>query len=102
MIYPEAPKWRGCWEVYWHEVEKWKAEITAIKDYSVWKSKFYDTPIWRKTSKRYKKPNCERCDSSNRLNLHHKDRVLFNLNKCNFETLCWLCHMEEHKGDLWT
>lgn len=45
---------------------------------------------------------CEKCGSTKRLDIHHKDRDKRNQNPENREVLCHRCHMRKHSesGDL--
>lgn len=42
---------------------------------------------------------CNRCGSSERLQVHHQDRNPFNNNPENLESLCAKCHRIEHKRE---
>ena len=42
---------------------------------------------------------CERCESSEQLELHHKDRDTTHWRDGNVETLCFDCHRAEHKDN---
>ena len=46
--------------------------------------------------RRFKKSNCERCNSENKLLVHHKDHNRLNNSIDNLETLCYRCHMVHH------
>jgi len=45
---------------------------------------------------RLRKPSCERCDATEMLSVHHKDRNIYNNNPSNLETLCSSCHTSLH------
>jgi len=47
-----------------------------------------------------KKTKCERCASKSNLVVHHRDRNRQNNALDNLETLCQLCHIQEHKEDV--
>lgn len=55
------------------------------------------------TYKREKNFKCERCESSNKLNIHHKIPVSVDPSKLNdidnWELLCLNCHIEHHKTE---
>lgn len=55
------------------------------------------------TFKREKKFKCERCESSQNLNIHHKIPVSVDPSKTNdvdnWELLCRICHVEHHKKE---
>ncbi len=40
--------------------------------------------------------SCEICNSSERLEVHHKDKNIHNDDKNNLHLLCIKCHMEQH------
>lgn len=49
-----------------------------------------------------KKKSCNRCGhdgSEHRLEIHHKDRDVYNNDPENLEVLCDPCHTEEHRGE---
>ncbi len=46
--------------------------------------------------KMFRKDECDRCDSDDRVELHHQDRDTTNADESNLETLCFLCHRKEH------
>lgn len=48
------------------------------------------------TYQKYLKSECERCGSTERLLVHHKDRDRYNNTEENLETLCKSCHQAEH------
>ncbi len=43
---------------------------------------------------------CERCYSKKQLCVHHKDRYRGNNEPFNLETLCRLCHIQEHRDEV--
>jgi hypothetical protein len=43
---------------------------------------------------------CNRCDSTKRLDIHHKDRNKKNQAPENREVLCHHCHMQEHRHEI--
>jgi 5-methylcytosine-specific restriction endonuclease McrA len=47
-------------------------------------------------SRKHAKPNCERCGTTDRLHVHHRDGDITNNDPANFETLCVLCHNRHH------
>jgi hypothetical protein len=47
-----------------------------------------------------KKKKCERCSSKKQLCVHHKDRDRKNNKPDNLETICRLCHIEEHREEV--
>jgi hypothetical protein len=47
-----------------------------------------------------KKAKCERCASKSNLVVHHRDRNRQNNTLDNLETLCRLCHIQEHREDV--
>lgn len=47
-----------------------------------------------------KKSSCERCASIKKLVVHHKNRDRANNKPSNLETLCQLCHIQEHKAEI--
>lgn len=57
---------------------------------------------YTRRARRFLKEKCERCPATESLCAHHKDRNWRNNTEENIETLCRVCHMEEHKkaGDL--
>jgi HNH endonuclease len=50
--------------------------------------------MWR--ARKYRKPACERCGATKRLQVHHKDRDWTNDDPKNLETLCATCHRRMH------
>lgn len=42
--------------------------------------------------------HCERCGSTGRLDIHHKDRDKRNQERANLAVLCHRCHMQEHSN----
>jgi 5-methylcytosine-specific restriction endonuclease McrA len=52
--------------------------------------------------RKYLKPACAVCGSTEKLNIHHKDRDRSNNDPENLETLCPSCHMKLHwaNGDI--
>lgn len=42
---------------------------------------------------------CERCGSTERLHIHHKDRNKHNQDRSNLVVLCKGCHSFEHRGE---
>jgi len=49
---------------------------------------------WR--SRRHRKSACERCGSTEKLHVHHKDNNWRNGDISNLETLCASCHIKHH------
>jgi 5-methylcytosine-specific restriction endonuclease McrA len=47
-------------------------------------------------SRKHAKPNCERCGTTDRLHVHHRDGNITNNDPANLETLCVLCHNRHH------
>jgi hypothetical protein len=47
-------------------------------------------------SRKHAKPNCERCGTTDRLHVHHRDKDITNNDPANLETLCVLCHNRHH------
>ena len=66
-------------------------------DHTNWKggkqSKFYQVPAYEAYP-----PWCNRCGSTKRLLVHHRDRDPTNHLVTNLEILCHACHMKEHHG----
>lgn len=71
-------------------------EFDPKKDYESW----IQTDAWNEIRiKALDKANhqCERCGTSKRLQVHHKNyRNLGNERLCDLTVLCEDCHMEEH------
>lgn len=44
------------------------------------------------------KSACEKCGTSNRLEVHHRDGDATNNDRDNLQALCMPCHRKEHKG----
>jgi hypothetical protein len=58
-----------------------------------------DNPTWKggiQTYRRHRRDSCERCGSTNRLVVHHKDENRYNNDLSNLETLCRRCHQNHH------
>lgn len=55
-----------------------------------------------KRARKFLKPCCEHCGTSQALQVHHKDRNRKNNEPENLETLCATCHMKMHhrNGDI--
>lgn len=49
-------------------------------------------------SRKFLKAKCERCDSTDRLHVHHKDADITNNDPSNLETLCVVCHNRHHSA----
>lgn len=49
---------------------------------------------WR--AKKHRKPNCEQCQTTNDLHVHHIDRNPANNDPANLMTLCSPCHLKLH------
>ena len=47
------------------------------------------------------KINCEKCNATTNLGIHHKDYDHYNNNPKNLQTLCVSCHMSLHKSQYW-
>jgi hypothetical protein len=52
------------------------------------------THLWR--ARKHRKPNCEKCGSSERLHVHHRDENWRNNDPKNLQTLCPACHLKLH------
>lgn len=52
------------------------------------------THHWR--ARKHIRPACERCGSSERLEVHHRDENYQNDDPSNYETVCSKCHAKEH------
>ncbi len=44
--------------------------------------------------------HCQRCDSTENLDVHHRDRDKHNHIPSNLEILCHRCHMQEHSQEI--
>ena len=53
-----------------------------------------DTLHWR--ARKHRKPNCETCQTTNDLHVHHIDRNPANNDPANLRTLCASCHLKLH------
>jgi len=63
-------------------------------------AEYYETPWWKNLSRktRAETPYCERCRSTNKLQVHHKRYALFRENRIDLEVLCKTCHLKhEHQ-----
>lgn len=47
-------------------------------------------------ARKWRKPACERCGSTKKLHVHHKDHDYKNGDPDNLETICEACHGKEH------
>ena len=55
----------------------------------------------RPSYRHYKKSNCERCGSTRKLEVHHKNEDIRYNNPENLETLCRNCHRARHATKAW-
>lgn len=59
-----------------------------------------NNPGWKggiQTYRKFKKNNCERCGTTDKLIVHHKDENRYNNVLDNLETLCRRCHQIHHR-----
>ena len=70
------------------------------KDYELYRA-YLDTPQWKAIRLEViddRGGKCERCESTYRLEVHHKSyKNLFNEGLADLELLCHSCHSKEHK-----
>lgn len=51
---------------------------------------------YRRRASKYRKLNCENCESTENLQIHHIDNNIKNNDLSNLQTLCSTCHMKLH------
>jgi hypothetical protein len=74
-----------------------KCHNTAIS--REYKHSGINSPHWKggiQTYRKFKKSNCETCNSINHLDVHHIDENRYNNNLSNLITLCRSCHKKTH------
>jgi 5-methylcytosine-specific restriction endonuclease McrA len=68
----------------------------ACKDAAQINSESVNRQTMYSRSRKYAKPICERCGTTERLHVHHRDEDITNNDPANLETLCVLCHNRHH------
>lgn len=81
------------------KISKNHAEVPWLLKYCDNGYKGTDVLSYRTKAFRYYGKECGRCQSEDKLEVHHKDRNRSNNEIENLEVLCRECHVDEHKGE---
>ncbi len=81
---------------------RWNQRIYCSKQCNYIRPEATTRGSYHRFAKKFLNQSCSICQSTDNLEVHHKDRNWKNNDQSNLETLCHSCHMKLHwqQGDL--